>query len=312
MLYLEQFNLVDEDANLDLVKKIKSSYTDDEWFPLGFFKKKKLSQIDFEPITIFYGGNGSGKSSLLNLIAENFGFLRHADVAVTKAFTEFALACTSKTVKNLPDHSKMLTSEDIFKNIFGARKVNTKVHEKKSEVEEFYDYGGLDHVYAGVAGEKMLNKNLAKKQFVQKKAGFKNRQFSNGENAMQFFKEEIQKKTLYLLDEPENSLSPQFQLDLKQFLEDCVKYHGCQFVIATHSPFILALKDAKIYNLDRTPVLVEKWHDLKNIRVYYDFFKKNMEMFELGVFDKGGAVATKKATTKKTASTTSKENKFRS
>ena len=299
MLYLEQFNLVNEEENLDLVRKIKTTHTDDEWFPLGFFSKKKLSQIDFEPITIFYGGNGSGKSSLLNLIAEHFGFLRHADVSVTKAFTQFAESCTSKHVKNLLEFSRMLTSEDIFKNIFGARRKNTEVHEKKSEMEEFYDYGGLDHVYAGMSGSTMVNKNLAKKEFVQKKAGFKNRQFSNGENSMQFFREQIQKKSLYLLDEPENSLSPQFQLDLKQFLEDCVKYHGCQFVIATHSPFILGLKGAKIYNLDRVPVMVEKWHDLKNMRVFYDFFKKNMEMFELGEFDKGGALANKKSPIKK-------------
>jgi len=298
-MFLEQFNLVNEEDNLELVKKIKNSYTDDEWFPLGFFKKKKLLQIDFEPITIFYGGNGSGKSSLLNLIAEHFGFLRHADVSVTKAFTQFADACTAKHAKNLVNNSKMLTSEDIFKNIFGARKTNTVVDEKKSKMEEFYDYGGLDDVYSGIKGGSMVNKNLAKKQFVQKKAGFKNRQFSNGENAIQFFKDEIQKKTLYLLDEPENSLSPAFQLDLKQFLEDCVKYHGCQLVIATHSPFILALRGAKIYNLDRSPVVVEKWHDLKNIRVYYDFFKKNMEMFELGEFDKGGALPNKKTSISK-------------
>ena len=286
MKYLEQFKLIDEDANPDFVKKIKASYTDDEWFPLGFFKKKKLTQIDFEPITIFYGGNGSGKSSLLNLIAEKFGFLRHADMTVTKAFTAYADVCTAKHVKNLPEHSKMLASEDVFKNIFSSRSKNTEVHEKKSEMEEFYDYGGMDFAYAGISGEKMVSKNLAKKQFVQKKAGFKDRQYSNGETALQFFREEIQKKTLYLLDEPENSMSPAFQLDLKQFLEDCVKYHGCQFIIATHSPLVLALKDAKIYNLDKSPVVVEKWYDLKNIRIYYDFFAKNKAMFELGIHDK--------------------------
>jgi len=297
MKYLESFKLIDEEGNPDFVKKIKSSYTDDEWFPLGFFKKKKLDQIDFEPITIFYGGNGSGKSSLISLIAEKFAIRRHANLSVTKAFSMYADACDAKAMKNLNEHSKMLTSEDVFKNIFTGRTTNTEVHEKKTEFEEFFEYGGLEHQFAGMDGANMVSKRLAKKQYVQKKAGFKNRQYSNGETAIQFFRDEIQKKTLYLLDEPENSMSPAYQLDLKQFLEDCVKYHGCQFIIATHSPLILALKDAKIYNLDKSPVVVEKWHDLKNIRVYYDFFKKNAEMFELGFFDKGGA-AKKRAATK--------------
>jgi len=286
MTFLEQFTLVDEDLNPDFVKKIKTSYTDDEWFPLGFFKKKKLEKIDFDPITIFYGGNGSGKSSLLNLIAEKFSLRRHAGVTVTKAFSAYADKCTAKHAKILPEHSKMLTSEDIFKNIFNNRTTNASVHEKKDEMEEFYEYGGMGHMYDGLGGAKMINQSLAKKQFVQKKAGFKERQFSNGETAIKFFREEIQKKTLYLLDEPENSMSPAYQLDLKQLLEDCVKFYGCQFVIATHSPLILALKDAKIYNLDKTPVPVEQWYDLKNIRIYYDFFAKNKPMFELGVHDK--------------------------
>jgi len=299
MKYLEQFTLLDEDSNPDFVKKIKTSYTDDEWFPLGFFKKKKLAQIDFEPITIFYGGNGSGKSSLLNLIAEKFTLRRHAGVSVTKAFSAYADMCSAKHVKTLPEHSKMLTSEDIFKNIFTNRTANTEIHDKKNEMEEFYEYGGQSHVYDGLDGSSMISKNLAKKEFVQKKAGFKERQFSNGETAIKFFREEIQKKTLYLLDEPENSMSPAYQLDLKQHLEDCVKYFNCQFIIATHSPLILALKDAKIYNLDKTPVPVEQWYDLKNIRVYYDFFAKNKPMFELGVHDKNPMPKVKKPTAKK-------------
>jgi len=292
MKYLEQFTLVDEDANPDFVKKIKSSYTDDEWFPLGFFKKKKLTQIDFEPITIFYGGNGSGKSSLLNLIAEKLGLRRHASLTVTKAFSDYADKCTAKTIKALSEHSKMLTSEDVFKNIFTKRTNNEEVHEKKIEYNEFYEYGGLDHAYEGISGNKMISKSIAKKQYIQKGAGFKQRQYSNGETAINFFKNEIEKKTLYLLDEPENSMSPAYQLDLKQILEDAVKFFNCQFIISTHSPLILALKDAKIYNLDKAPVPVEKWYDLKNIRIFYDFFAKNKAMFELGVHDKG--VATKK------------------
>ena len=84
---------------------------------------------------------------------------------------------------------------------------------------------------------------------------------------------------LYLLDEPENSLSPSNQLELKYFIEDCVRHHGCQFVLSTHSPFLLSLKTAKIYDIDTIPVEVRKWTELECVQVYRDFFETNRELF---------------------------------
>ncbi len=55
---------------------------------------------------------------------------------------------------------------------------------------------------------------------------------------------------LFLLDEPENSLSPERQLKLLKFLEDSARFFGCQLIIATHSPFILSMRGAKIYDFD--------------------------------------------------------------
>ena len=74
--------------------------------------------------------------------------------------------------------------------------------------------------------------------------------------------------------EPENSLSPEMQLKLKSFIEDSARYFGCQIIMATHSPFLLALEGAKIYDFDSSPVQIKDWLELKNIRTYYDFFKK--------------------------------------
>ena len=62
----------------------------------------------------------------------------------------------------------------------------------------------------------------------------------------------------YLLDEPENSLSAENQLKLKQFIEDSARFYNCQFIISTHSPFILSLTDALIYDLDSNPVVSKK------------------------------------------------------
>jgi len=95
-----------------------------------------------------------------------------------------------------------------------------------------------------------------------------------------FFDKEITSNAVFFLDEPENSMSPKFQMDLIQLIEESVRFKKCQFVIATHSPFILSLKNAKIYNLDASPVTVEKWYELENVRFFYDFFKRNEKAFE--------------------------------
>ena len=88
------------------------------------------------------------------------------------------------------------------------------------------------------------------------------------------------KAELYLLDEPENSLSPERQQELVRFIEDSARFFGCQFVIATHSPFLLAVRNARIYDMDEEPVDVKRWTQLPNVRAYYDFFKKHKEEFE--------------------------------
>ena len=102
---------------------------------------------------------------------------------------------------------------------------------------------------------------------------------SNGESALMHFASVIKEDGLYILDEPENSMSASTQIKLAQFLEDSARFFNCQFIIATHSPFLLNIKDAKIYDLDSYPARVKKWSDLENVRVYYEFFAKNSQDF---------------------------------
>ena len=86
--------------------------------------------------------------------------------------------------------------------------------------------------------------------------------------------------TLCLLDEPENSLSPENQLILADFLIESVRYCGNQLIISTHSPFLLAMHGAKIIDLDEHSRIVDHWTQLKNPRVYFDFFRKHAAEFE--------------------------------
>ena len=123
-------------------------------------------------------------------------------------------------------------------------------------------------------------KSVSRRKFIKQTAGDEVKLNSNGETALNYFDEKLKFDTLYCLDEPENSMSPKMQLELVKMLEKLSHYGGCQFIIATHSPFILALQNARIYNLDETPVEIRSWWELENTRIYFDFFKIHSNLFE--------------------------------
>ena len=103
---------------------------------------------------------------------------------------------------------------------------------------------------------------------------------SNGECALKFFTDAIGEDSLYLLDEPENSLSPVFQVQLASFLLEAARFYGCQLVIATHSPILLSIRGARIYDMDACPVTTTRWTELPNVRLLHDFFREHEEDFD--------------------------------
>jgi predicted ATPase len=282
---------------------IVNHHTPDEYYPLGIFPYKQLERFDFEKITILYGGNGSGKTTLLNIMAEKLGVFRHKEYLQTAAFQAYLESCNEDLGKleRVPPNSKFLASDDIFQHILSVREKNRLIKQNKTDAYEFsYSAGKYpQHIYPGSvdpAGNMSIDadkpedfekffkfaeaRRKTSRQFVRSRCGEMQRQYSNGENALMFFDKEIEDHALYFLDEPENSMSPQFQFDLKELIEDSSRYQHCQFVIATHSPILLSLKDAKIYNLDVCPVTIEKWYELENVRFFYEFFKRYQKLFE--------------------------------
>ena len=103
--------------------------------------------------------------------------------------------------------------------------------------------------------------------------------FSNGESAMKYFVDHISENALYLLDEPENSLSIGLQQELCKYIEDSARFFGCQFILSTHSPILLSMKDAVIYDLDSKPATIRNWTELENVRRYFDFFEEHRNEF---------------------------------
>lgn len=242
-------------------------------YPYNVFRGKEITPFVFAPITVFYGNNGCGKSTLLNLIAEKI----QAEGSVSYAYGQnyinrFLAECSyglgeddeGRTLA-LPERRQYIKSEDILYEI------------KKIQQEEALESG---YVYEQVHGRGMSVKEAKRALYAPKGLTnsmeimkFAQEKYSNGETAMQLLFEDMTPDTLYLFDEPEVSLSPQNQVKLAEEINKYARLLGCQFIIASHSPFMLGTLQARIYNLDTPEMSQTEWTELENVRYFYNFFK---------------------------------------
>ncbi len=279
MLYLNSFNFPNRGMEHNFFMQVQRTCYDN-FYPFQILTRNQLERLDFEPVTILYGGNGSGKSTALNVIAEKLGVTRDSNYNKSSFFPDYVKLCSCDINDEIPMDSRIIRSDDVFDYILNTRAINDGVDNKREEM--FTDY--LDTKYSKYKFESMedyealkkLNKTRRNTQskYVRSELVENIREFSNGESAYIYFTEHIKENALYILDEPENSLSPLRQMELKQFIEESIRFFNCQFIISTHSPFLLSIKGAKVYNLDNNPVEVEKWTNLENVKVYYEFFEE--------------------------------------
>ena len=265
---------------------IKNSYHYDTFYPFQVLSKHGLTRLDFEPVTILYGGNGSGKTTALNVIAEKLALDRDTLYNRSNFFEDYTGMCDYEEEMPIPKESRIITSDDVFDFMLNLRSINDGINLKREQL--FADY--LEDKYSHFQMkslddyERLKKVNMAKRKtqsrYVRENLMDNVREHSNGESAFIYFSEKIKENGLYLLDEPENSLSPERQQELLRFLQDSARFFGCQFIIATHSPFLLSMNGAKIYDMDEEPVDVKRWTELENVRAYYDFFKKHEHEFE--------------------------------
>lgn len=302
MRYLQNFKLMtlrdEEDFLSDFSRTCFDSY-----YPFGIFSyEKNLGELEFSDITIFCGGNGSGKSTLLNIIAEKLELNRQTCYNKTYFFNPYIAKCEYDlnifdpvTLRDFKQVSRIITSDDVFNHIIDVRRKNENLSFKRELIFEektnMNRYGGNwkedrprsvnmeapDSIKS--FSDYVQKSKMSASAYVRKRIGLEERTYSNGENGFKYFTDAIQPGGLYLLDEPENSLSAEMQLELVHFLHGMVRFYDCQFILSSHSPFILSLPEARIYNMDSEPVSTCRWTELPNVRMYHDFFNEHRGEF---------------------------------
>lgn len=281
-------------------------------YPFKVLSGIGMFRLDFEPITIIYGGNGSGKSTVLNVISQklhierksayNSGELMDAYVDLCSFETdmrwtgeEYSMTGHRSGRYDISEISCMITSDDIFKallqdrvsreqTLMKSRMLTDKALSTKMgrwadfKFSRHLDFETGENVQQYKDAVEIRKKSVS--QYLRGKLGNEEPGMSNGENSFVYMSELLQKEGLYLLDEPENSLSPEMQMKLSDLLSYMARYNNCQIIMATHSPFLLSTPYARIYNLDAAPARINKFEELDAMQVYFEFFKSMKDKFE--------------------------------
>ncbi|WP_317933540.1 AAA family ATPase [Halioxenophilus sp. WMMB6] len=227
--------------------QLKRELIDDfDQYPFSIPAIRELGQLQFHPdVTFFVGENGSGKSTLIEAIAVSQGFNAEGG----NKNSQFS---TSRTHSDLHNYLKCIKSFKRPKDGYFLR------------AESFYNVATLmDEVgYLNGYGGKSLH------------------QQSHGESFMATLLNKLRGNGLYIMDEPEAALSPARQMAALSAIHQLVEENS-QFIIATHSPILLAYPRAKIYHFSEEGIYEIAYEDTEHYAVTKEFLDHHEEMMKI-------------------------------
>ncbi len=215
-------------------------YPTDKYYPFNLDIFQKTESIDFAmPVTLFAGENGTGKSTLLRAICQRAGIHIWEEMRTRYQFNPYEEA--------LGKFIDLEWTEGPVPGSFFSSQI-------------FQDYVRfLDEVAAADPG---ILKYFGGSSLMTK---------SHGQSLIAYFTARYRIKGLYLIDEPETALSPKSQLGLLKVLKDMSELGHAQFIIASHSPILLALPGARLYSFDEAPVKPVVYEETEYYQVYRNF-----------------------------------------
>ncbi|MHB9095469.1 MAG: AAA family ATPase [Eubacteriales bacterium] len=209
-----------------------------EHYPFNLEILRAAKSITFKtPVTFFIGENGTGKSTILYAIAKK---------------------CAIPIWQEMGFQSEKY-SEELFRYI-DVEWAKDPVPGSFFASERFQYFAHILDEWAATDPEML--KYYGGESLVTK---------SHGQCNMAYFKSRYRIKGLYFLDEPETALSPKKQLELLKILKEISDLGNTQFLIATHSPILLAFPGADIYSFDHMPVKQIKYEETDYYQIYKNF-----------------------------------------
>ena len=238
-------------------------------FPFTVPVIRALGRVDLSgPVTFFVGENGSGKSTLLEALAlaAQLPTVGSDEVARDPLLEAQRLLAASLKLswKKRTRRGFFLRAEDFFG--FQRRLMQDRVEYEARLVEIDHEYEGRSDVAKGLAKGPAASV-LAD---LERRYGKEPDARSHGETFLNLFQGRFVPGSLILLDEPEAALSPQNQLGFVALLMAMVK-QDTQFVIATHSPIVLATPGARIYSFDDGEIRPAEYQSLDHVTLTRDF-----------------------------------------
>ncbi len=206
------------------------------------------------PVTLFVGENGTGKSTLMEAICRQCGIHIWQDTGKVRY--------------------QRNPYEDKLSGCLELEWANGKVPGSFFGSDVFgYFTQVLDEWAASDPGQL---KYFGGSSLVTK---------SHGQSLMAYFRARYQIEGLYLLDEPETALSPRSQLELLDLLDRMSRQGHAQFIVATHSPILLACPGATIYSFDRIPLAPVAYEETEHYRIYRNFMQDPLEYLQSLAFE---------------------------
>jgi len=239
-----------------------------EQFPFSIPVIRSLGTLEFAtPVTFFVGENGSGKSTLLealacavDLPAVGSESLRHdRSLAQARRLSNFLrLSWTKRVHKGF-----FLRAEDFFGYARRMVQARQELEEDLRDVDASYRDRPEAIDYARMPYQHELGD-------IQHRYGDGLDSLSHGEAFLRLFQSRFIPGGLYLLDEPEVPLSPVRQLALLASIDQMVQQQA-QFIIATHSPILMAFPGAVIYSFDTGRILPVDYEALEHVTLTRSF-----------------------------------------